>query len=82
VGPAGHPLGPLGSDLCTLPPRVRYIPGVTLILVNSKFSCNFLKCSNLAHMHLKSNKYQNHGTRLVDKVNTWLFYTFTRHIGA
>jgi hypothetical protein len=21
-------------------------------------------------------------TRLVDKVNTWLFYTFTRHVGA
>jgi hypothetical protein len=33
VGPAGHPLGPLVSGLCTLPPHVRYIPGVTLILM-------------------------------------------------
>jgi hypothetical protein len=32
-GGAGHPLGPLVSGLCTLPPRVRYTPGVTLILV-------------------------------------------------
>jgi hypothetical protein len=31
--PASHPLGPLVSGLCTLPPRVRYIPRVTLILV-------------------------------------------------
>jgi hypothetical protein len=49
---------------------------------NSKSSCNFLKCSNLAPMFLKSNRHQNHGTRLVDKVNTWLFHTFTRYIGA
>jgi hypothetical protein len=27
------PLGPLVSNLCTLPPHVRYIPRVTLILV-------------------------------------------------
>jgi hypothetical protein len=49
---------------------------------NSKFPCNFLKCSNLTPMFLKSNKHQNRGTRLVDKVNTWLFYTFTRHVGT
>jgi hypothetical protein len=40
VGPAGqgvwtasHPLGPSDSGLCTQPPRVRCIPGVTFILV-------------------------------------------------
>jgi hypothetical protein len=33
AGWPGHPLGPLVSGLCTLFPRVRYIPGVTLILV-------------------------------------------------
>jgi hypothetical protein len=40
VGPAsqrvwltGYPLGPLVSGLSTLPPHVRYTPGVTLILV-------------------------------------------------
>jgi hypothetical protein len=33
-----HPLGPLVSSLCTLPPRVRYIPGVTLILVKFQIS--------------------------------------------
>jgi hypothetical protein len=33
VWPAGHPLGPLVYDLCTLPPRIRYTLGVTLILV-------------------------------------------------
>jgi hypothetical protein len=33
VLPIGHPLGPLVSGLCTLPPHVRYIPRVTLILV-------------------------------------------------
>jgi hypothetical protein len=27
-------------------------------------------------------KTTNCGTRLVDKVNTWLFHTFTRHIGT
>jgi hypothetical protein len=30
---AGHPLGPLVSVLCKLPPRLRYTLGVTLILV-------------------------------------------------
>jgi hypothetical protein len=33
VWPVGHPLGPLVSGLCTLPPHVRYSSGVTLILV-------------------------------------------------
>jgi hypothetical protein len=33
IWPIGHHLGPLVSDLCTLRPHVRYIPGVTLILV-------------------------------------------------
>jgi hypothetical protein len=33
-------------------------------------------------MFLKSNKHQNCGSRLVDKVNTLLFYTFTQHVGA
>jgi hypothetical protein len=49
---------------------------------NSNFKFNFLKCSNLAPMFLKSNKHQNRGTRLVDKVNIWLFYTFTWHVGT
>jgi hypothetical protein len=44
--------------------------------------CHPLKCSNLVPKFLKSNKHKNHGTRLVDKVTTWLFYTFTRHVGA
>jgi hypothetical protein len=38
VGPPGHPLGPLVSDPCTLPPRVRYTPGVKLILVEFEIS--------------------------------------------
>jgi hypothetical protein len=33
IWPVGHPLGPDVSGLCTWPPRVRCIPGVTLILV-------------------------------------------------
>jgi hypothetical protein len=37
VWPTGHPLGPLVSSICTLP-RVRYIPGVTLILVEFQIS--------------------------------------------
>jgi hypothetical protein len=36
--PAGHLLGPLVSGLCTLPPRVRYILTVTLILVEFQIS--------------------------------------------
>jgi hypothetical protein len=32
------PLGPLVSGLCTLPPRVRYTPGVTLFLVEFQIS--------------------------------------------
>jgi hypothetical protein len=43
---------------------------------------NPLKCSNLVPKFLKSNKHLNHGTRLVNKLNTWLFYTFTRYVGA
>jgi hypothetical protein len=50
VGPAGQgdwlvgdPLGPLVSGLCTLPPHVRYIPGVTFILVEFQISLYFLK---------------------------------------
>jgi hypothetical protein len=57
-------------------------PGWHLFWWNFKFPCNFLKCSNLASMFLKSNKYYNRGTRLVDKVNAWLFYTFAQHVGA
>jgi hypothetical protein len=38
VGLAGHPLGPLGSGLCTLPHLIRYIPGVTLILLKFQIS--------------------------------------------
>jgi hypothetical protein len=38
VWPVGHRLGPLVSGLCTLPPHVRYIPGVTLILVEFQIS--------------------------------------------
>jgi hypothetical protein len=45
VGPAdqgvwstGHPLDPLDSGLCTLPPHVRYNPRVTLILVEFQIS--------------------------------------------
>jgi hypothetical protein len=33
VWAAGHPLGPLVSGLCTLPPHVRYTHMVTLILM-------------------------------------------------
>jgi hypothetical protein len=36
-------LGPLVSGLCTLPPRVRCIPVVTLILVKFQFSLSFLE---------------------------------------
>jgi hypothetical protein len=43
IWPVGHPLGPLVNDLCTLPPRVRYIPGVTLILVEFQISLYFLE---------------------------------------
>jgi hypothetical protein len=43
VGPAGHPLGPLVSGLCTLPPHVRYTPGVTLILMEFQISLYFLE---------------------------------------
>jgi hypothetical protein len=32
------PLGPLVSNLCTLPPWVKYTPGVTLILVEFQAS--------------------------------------------
>jgi hypothetical protein len=35
---AGHPLGPLVSGLCTLPPRVMYTLGVTLISVEFQIS--------------------------------------------
>jgi hypothetical protein len=44
--------------------------------------CHPLKCSNLVPKFLKSNKHYNCGTRLADKVNTWLFHIFTRHVGA
>jgi hypothetical protein len=38
-GLAGRPpLGPLVIGLCTLPPHVRYTPGVTLILVEFQIS--------------------------------------------
>jgi hypothetical protein len=40
---AGHLLGPLVSGLCTLPPHVRYTPGVTLILVEFQISFQFLE---------------------------------------
>jgi hypothetical protein len=33
-----HPLGSLINGLCTLPPCVRYTPGVTLILVEFQIS--------------------------------------------
>jgi hypothetical protein len=42
--------------------------------------CHPLKCSNLVPKFLKSNKHKYCGTRLVGKVNTWLFYTFTWHV--
>jgi hypothetical protein len=38
VGLASHLLGPLVIRLCTLPPHVRYTPGVTLILVEFQIS--------------------------------------------
>jgi hypothetical protein len=38
IWPAGHSLGRLVSGICTLPPQVRYIPGVTIILVEFKIS--------------------------------------------
>jgi hypothetical protein len=43
VGLAGHPLVPLVNGLYTLPPCVRYIPGVTLILVEFQISLLFLE---------------------------------------
>jgi hypothetical protein len=43
VWPASHPLGPLVSGLCTLPPRVRYTLGVTVILVEFQISFYFLE---------------------------------------
>jgi hypothetical protein len=48
----------------------------------STLFCHLLKCSNLVPKFLKSNEHYNRGTRLVDKVNTWLFYTFTQNVGA
>jgi hypothetical protein len=38
VWPAGHPLGPHISGLCTQPPHVKCIPGVTLILIEFHIS--------------------------------------------
>jgi hypothetical protein len=38
VLPPPHPLGPLVSGLCTLPPHARYILRVTLILVECQIS--------------------------------------------
>jgi hypothetical protein len=38
VWPAGHPLGPHVIGLCTWPPHVRCIVGVTLILVEFQIS--------------------------------------------
>jgi hypothetical protein len=43
VGPAGHPLGPHISGLCTRPPHVRCVPRVTLILIEFLISLEFLK---------------------------------------
>jgi hypothetical protein len=43
VWPAGQPLGPLVSDLCTLRPRISYTPGVTVILVEFKISLKFFE---------------------------------------
>jgi hypothetical protein len=40
---ASHPLGPLVSGLYTLPPHVRYTPGLTLILVEFQISLQFLE---------------------------------------
>jgi hypothetical protein len=40
---AGHLLGPQVSGLCTLPPHVRYTPGVTLISVEFQISLSFLE---------------------------------------
>jgi hypothetical protein len=40
---ASHPLSPLVSGLYTLPPLVRYIPGVTLILMEFQISLYFLE---------------------------------------
>jgi hypothetical protein len=38
AGRPATPLGPLVSGLCTLPPHVRYTPGVTLILMKFQIS--------------------------------------------
>jgi hypothetical protein len=43
VWPTGHPLVPLVSGFCTLPPPVKCIPVVTLILVEFQFSLVFLE---------------------------------------
>jgi hypothetical protein len=44
--------------------------------------CHPLKCSNLVPKFQKSDKHYNRGMRLVDTVNMWLFYTFTRYVGT
>jgi hypothetical protein len=58
-------------------------PGWHLFWWNSKCPCNFL---NATIWHLCSWNQINtkimRETRLVDKVNTWLFYTFTQHVGS
>jgi hypothetical protein len=43
VWSAGHPLGPLVSGLCTLPPSVKYTLGVKLILVEFQIFLQFLE---------------------------------------
>jgi hypothetical protein len=38
VWPTGHPLCPLVTGLCTLPPHVKYTLGMTLILLEFQIS--------------------------------------------
>jgi hypothetical protein len=83
VGPTGQPLGPLGLgpgptwSMCEIHPRVD-----DNFDIWSTSPCHPLKCSNFVPTFLKSNKHYNRETRLVDKVNTWLFHTFTQHVGT
>jgi hypothetical protein len=78
VGPTSRPLGPLGLgsgptwSMCQIHPHGDDDFNIWLTSL-----CHPFKWSNLVPKFLKSNKHYNRGSRLVDKVNTWLFYTFT-----
>jgi hypothetical protein len=83
VRPTDHPLGPLGLGSGSLGPHVKYTPVVMMNLIFGQVY--FVIPWNAPIWYLSSwnqIKYYNRGTRLVDKVNTWLLHTFTRHVGT